>query len=118
LRDFPAFPGRYPLKNRFLINSPAPCTFEPRTGAARRNSSVTESVDKTAKKTTMSRTGAPSLPPAAIARNAHPGNGLLAEIAAFWREFIKTAFVPYYPERHYMRGPGPACAAKRKAAKS
>lgn len=46
------------------------------------------------------------------------GKGLLAEIATFWREFIKTAFVSYYPERHYMRGPGPACAAKRKAAKS
>jgi hypothetical protein len=49
---------------------------------------------------------------------ARSGKGLLAEIATFWREFIKTAFVPYYPERHYMRGPGPACAAKRKAAKS
>lgn len=47
---------------------------------------------------------------------ARSGKGLLAEIATFWREFIKTAFVPYYPERHYMRGPGPACAAKRKAA--
>lgn len=46
---------------------------------------------------------------------ARPGQGLLAEIATFWREFIKTAFVPYYPERHYMRGPGPACAARRKA---
>jgi hypothetical protein len=43
------------------------------------------------------------------------GHGLLDEIAAFWREFIKTAFVTYYPERHYMRGPGPACAARRKA---
>ncbi len=42
-------------------------------------------------------------------------HGLLAEIATFWREFIKTAFVTYYPERHYMRGPGPACAAKRKS---
>ena len=44
-----------------------------------------------------------------------PEEGLLAEIATFWREFIKAAFVPYYPERHYMRGPGPACAAKRRA---
>ncbi len=51
-------------------------------------------------------------------RQPRSGKGLLAEIATFWREFIKTAFVPYYPERHYMRGPGPACAAKRKAAKS
>lgn len=49
-------------------------------------------------------------------RPAGPSKGLIAEIATFWREFFKTAFVPYYPQRHYMRGPGPACAAKRKAA--
>lgn len=55
---------------------------------------------------------------ASLSSPGRTGKGLLAEIATFWREFIKTAFVPYYPERHYMRGPGPACAAKRKAAKS
>ncbi|MBN9583375.1 MAG: hypothetical protein J0G37_17945 [Afipia sp.] len=38
--------------------------------------------------------------------------GLMAEIAEFWRTFIKAAFDPYHPERHYMRGPGPACAAR------
>jgi hypothetical protein len=42
-----------------------------------------------------------------------PLGGVRAEIAAFWRAFLKTAFDPYHPERHYMRGPGPACAAKR-----
>ncbi|HEX7789555.1 MAG TPA: hypothetical protein VF467_03405 [Afipia sp.] len=43
-------------------------------------------------------------------------HGLLAEIGEFWRIFIKAAFDPYHPEQHYMRGPGPACAAKRRAA--
>jgi hypothetical protein len=56
--------------------------------------------------------------PVATRSPAGTGNGLLAGIATFWREFIQTAFTPYYPERHYMRGPGPACAAKRKATKS
>ena len=31
---------------------------------------------------------------------------------AFWRRFFKTAFQPYRPELHYMRGPGPAWRAK------
>lgn len=39
---------------------------------------------------------------------------MLAEIADFWRTFVKAAFNPYHPEQHYMRGPGPACAAKQK----
>ncbi|MDB5502089.1 MAG: hypothetical protein JWR89_1991 [Tardiphaga sp.] len=42
-------------------------------------------------------------------------SGLLDEIRAFWRQFFVAAFDPYRPERHYMRGPGPACAAKRAA---
>ncbi len=29
-----------------------------------------------------------------------------------WRAF-EDAFDPYRPERHYMRGPGPKCRAKR-----
>jgi len=66
----------------------------------------------------MPRIGTTSLSTAPVGRQVSSGKGLLAEIATFWREFIKTAFVPYYPERHYMRGPGPACAAKRKAANS
>jgi hypothetical protein len=28
-------------------------------------------------------------------------------------DFQRTIFDTYQPERHYMRGPGPACAAKR-----
>lgn len=39
-------------------------------------------------------------------------SGLLQEIRLFWRQFIVAAFDPYRPELHYMRGPGPACAAK------
>jgi hypothetical protein len=38
--------------------------------------------------------------------------GPLYEIRAFWRDFIATAFRPYRPELHYMRGPGPAWRAK------
>jgi hypothetical protein len=43
---------------------------------------------------------------------------LVAEFRSFWREFVATAFRPYHPERHYMRGPGPACAAKRRSQRS
>ena len=38
---------------------------------------------------------------------------VLREIADFFRDFIINAFDPYRPELHYMRGPGPACRAKR-----
>jgi hypothetical protein len=31
---------------------------------------------------------------------------------AFWQHFFATAFHPYRPELHYMRGPGPAWRAK------
>ena len=44
--------------------------------------------------------------------------GLLQEIRQFWRQFFVAAFDPYRPELHYMRGPGPACAAKRRASPS
>ncbi|MDO9442602.1 MAG: hypothetical protein Q7T73_17075 [Beijerinckiaceae bacterium] len=44
--------------------------------------------------------------------------GLLQEIREFWQQFFVAAFNPYRPELHYMRGPGPACAAKRKASLS
>jgi hypothetical protein len=43
------------------------------------------------------------------------GSGLakpLAELRAFWRQFVERAFNPYRPELHYMRGPGPAWRAK------
>jgi hypothetical protein len=36
----------------------------------------------------------------------------LAELRAFWRQFVARAFNPYRPELHYMRGPGPAWRAK------
>ena len=38
--------------------------------------------------------------------------GLIAELSTFWHDLIRTMFDPYRPERHYMRGPGPACAQK------
>ena len=34
-------------------------------------------------------------------------------VLAFLLEFRDTAFSTYRPEAHYMRGPGPACDAKR-----
>lgn len=34
-------------------------------------------------------------------------------LAEFLHDFQRTVFDTYHPERHYMRGPGPACAAKR-----
>ena len=37
--------------------------------------------------------------------------GWIGKWIAFER-FLKFAFDPYHPEQHYMRGPGPACAAK------
>jgi hypothetical protein len=40
-------------------------------------------------------------------------NSLVQEIRDFWQQFFVAAFSPYRPEQHYMRGPGPACAAKR-----
>ena len=39
--------------------------------------------------------------------------GFLRAIADFLADFQRTVFDTYHPERHYMRGPGPACAAKR-----
>jgi hypothetical protein len=37
---------------------------------------------------------------------------LASEIKGFWKRFFATAFNPYRPELHYMRGPGPAWRAK------
>jgi len=36
-------------------------------------------------------------------------------LAARWRKLIRDLFNPYRPERHYMRGPGPAWRAKHGA---
>ena len=38
--------------------------------------------------------------------------GIFAEIREFCSGFFTTAFTPYRPEQHYMRGPGPAWRAK------
>lgn len=40
------------------------------------------------------------------------GARLGEEIREFWRQFFVAAFNPYRPEKHYMRGPGPAWHAK------
>ena len=40
------------------------------------------------------------------------GQSGLSSFRAFWRHFFATAFHPYRPELHYMRGPGPAWRAK------
>ncbi|MGY4285827.1 hypothetical protein ACVWXO_005047 [Bradyrhizobium sp. LM2.7] len=37
---------------------------------------------------------------------------LATELKTFWTRFFATAFNPYRPELHYMRGPGPAWRAK------
>jgi hypothetical protein len=44
-----------------------------------------------------------------------PFVGFAHMVAAFWREVMRDAarpYRPYRPERHYMRGPGPAWHAK------
>jgi len=38
--------------------------------------------------------------------------GFLRALVDFVHDFQRTVFDTYQPERHYMRGPGPACAAK------
>ena len=43
---------------------------------------------------------------------SRPGQSGIAGFKAFWRNFFATAFHPYRPELHYMRGPGPAWRAK------
>ena len=35
-----------------------------------------------------------------------------AALTGFWRGLARDILNPYRPERHYMRGPGPACRAK------
>lgn len=44
--------------------------------------------------------------------------GFLRALADFLHDFQRTIFDTYHPERHYMRGPGPACAAKGQIARS
>ncbi len=33
-------------------------------------------------------------------------------LVSLWRGLVRDLFEGYRPERHYMRGPGPACRAK------
>lgn len=47
------------------------------------------------------------------ARLARPDRTFLRALADFLYDFQRMIFDSYHPERHYMRGPGPACAAKR-----
>lgn len=51
--------------------------------------------------------------PAAHPFGATYTEGFAAGIAMFFTEFFDAAFNPYHPEKHYMRGPGPACRAKK-----
>jgi hypothetical protein len=69
--------------------------------------------------TATSASLAPKASLTSSAAPAKPGQtdqktGLMFEIKDFFRQFIVAAFDPYRPEVHYMRGPGPACRAKRR----
>jgi hypothetical protein len=58
----------------------------------------------------MSVTDAPIAGPALKAVNARPdGNNLRRFLLVLWKTMFNE---PYRPERHYMRGPGPAYARK------
>lgn len=37
-------------------------------------------------------------------------------LASLWRGLVRDLFAPYRPERHYMRGPGPAYRARHQEA--
>jgi hypothetical protein len=37
-------------------------------------------------------------------------------LVSLWRGLMRDLFEDYRPERHYMRGPGPACRAKQMGA--
>jgi hypothetical protein len=42
-------------------------------------------------------------------------SSVFGEIKSFFHRFFVSAFDPYRPELHYMRGPGPACRTKERA---
>ena len=50
--------------------------------------------------------------PLPVPARAGRDSGIALEIKTFWKRFFATAFNPYRPELHYMRGPGPAWRAK------
>ncbi len=41
-----------------------------------------------------------------------PFSAIGQTIAVFWRDMTRDVASPYRPEKHYMRGPGPAWQAK------
>jgi hypothetical protein len=45
-----------------------------------------------------------------------PTFGLWSELSDMVAHLRRDLFADYRPERHYMRGPGPACLAKRTGA--
>lgn len=57
---------------------------------------------------TSDTTSLPSAGARSDGSRARQSNGF----KAFWSRFFATAFHPYRPELHYMRGPGPAWRAK------
>ncbi len=48
----------------------------------------------------------------AAARLPHPLAGIGHALDGLWHGLTHRLFNRYRPERHYMRGPGPACRAK------
>ena len=42
----------------------------------------------------------------------------VSALADGWQRLLELARDPYRPERHYMRGPGPKCRAKKLREKS
>jgi hypothetical protein len=103
-------------KHRFLIELAQSCRFRERSHVAPRPTVDTPTNRRAEAMTTQSRSIAPHLAGPAHGPAAVAGHGLMAEVAEFWRTFIKAAFDPYHPERHYMRGPGPACSARAPSA--
>jgi hypothetical protein len=46
-------------------------------------------------------------------RSIHRGTpSVLADVAAFVQDLVRSLYDPYRPELHYMRGPGPKWHAK------
>ena len=54
----------------------------------------------------------PALSGSAVALLPRPFALLSPPCSAFWQELTRDVGRPYRPERHYMRGPGPAWRAK------
>jgi hypothetical protein len=49
---------------------------------------------------------------APASRQHHPFAGMGQALDGFWQGLTRRLFNGYRPERHYMRGPGPAWRAK------